>query len=146
MYGSASAGVRELFADFLSGALDGSALVVSAAPLSDNAAYAIDRSLEALGYGARAYTCATLSPIDAIDANSLFMLVEGLDPFCVIITDSTAAAHMGKAFHTNFALNASVRVFGRPAVAFSDFESLLVTPEGKQRAWALLKTLPHLNG
>ena len=40
--------------------------------------------------------------------------------------------------------NMFTRILGRNAVTFSSFESMLSTPNDKQRAWALLKKLPRM--
>lgn len=77
-----------------------------------------------------------------LDAQALFMLVEGLDPLCVICADAAAAEALGGAYRTEFSLDAPARAFGRPAVAFREFATLIATDDGKQRAWKLLKSLP----
>lgn len=78
-----------------------------------------------------------------LDAPSLFALVEGLDPLCVVATDSTAAATLAKAYRADVATNAASRLLGRTVVAFRSFSSMLNDGQDKQVAWALLKKLPH---
>ena len=142
--------MRALFADYLSGPQPCVVLAISAQPIDAAGCRAIERSLESFGYGPDACTYATLSPADpsaeggdvALDAQALFLLVESLDPVCVICTDAASATVLGEAFRTSFQLDAPARVFGRPAVTFRSLEALLATDKGKQLAWRLLKSLP----
>ncbi len=125
-------------------------LVLSHDALDDVARNALSRSLQAFGYGAEACTFATLYPHDkdaeggdiALDAQALFLLIEGLDPVCVICADSNTAESVAGAYRTTCELDAATRVFGRPAVTFRDLSSMLATEDGKQHAWKLLKSLP----
>lgn len=150
IYSASADEIRELFGDYLEGAEACAVLALSERPLGDEARHAIERSLESFGYGAEACTYATLLPVDGeaeggdvpLDAQALFVLVESLDPLCVICADGAAAAVLGKAYRAEYALDAAARAFGRPAVVFRDFPSLLATETGKQRAWRLLKSLP----
>ena len=80
-----------------------------------------------------------------LDAHALFTLIEGLDPKCIIALNAAAARTLAEAFHVKHILNAHGRFNGRDVVAFSDFASLMNSPEEKQRAWHLLKKLPKLN-
>ena len=125
-------------------------LALSSQPLDETARNAIDRSLETFGYGNSACTYATLVPADrsieggdiALDPQALFLLVEGLDPTCVICADSESAARLGDAFRTPFELDAPARLFGRPCVVFRNLSALMESDKGKQHAWRLLKSLP----
>ena len=74
---------------------------------------------------------------------ALFLLVEGLDPLCLIATDSTAAAALGRAYRCEVPLGKPGRAFGRSVVAFRDFDAMLDDGQDKQIAWALLKKLPR---
>lgn len=144
--------VAELFEGYIEGtAANGSciALALSARTLSALERNAIEKSLAALGYGRDACTFATLMPADlpdetgaALDAQALFLLVEGLDPLCVVAADSSAVQALGKAYRVAYAPDSAIRVFGRPAVAFRDLGSLLATEAGKQTAWRLFKGIP----
>lgn len=142
--------VRELFGDYLDGVDPCVVLCVSARPLSPEAREAMRKSAAALGYGENACTWATLLPRDpsaeggdiALDPQALFLLVEGLDPLCIVGLDEEATAQLGSAFRTAFEPDAPARVFGRPAVMFRHFEGQLESERGKQHAWHLLKSLP----
>ncbi len=79
-----------------------------------------------------------------IGEGELFAVVEGLDPLCVVAGDATGAQALANAYQQSVPLDAHCRLFGRDAVAFRSFESLLGSAESKQRAWALLKKLPRL--
>ena len=76
-------------------------------------------------------------------ARSALVLVEGLDPLCLIATDSTAAAALGRAYRCEVPLGKPGRAFGRSVVAFRDFDAMLDDGQDKQIAWALLKKLPR---
>lgn len=123
-------------------------LALSQQPLEAVAQDAIEKSLSALGYGQDICTYATLLPHSAgesemeLDPQALFLLVEGLDPLCVIAADAAATQALGRAYRTEFALDSPIRVFGRPAVSFRDLTSLLTTNDGKQRAWRIFKGIP----
>ena len=58
--------------------------------------------------------------------------------------DAAAAARLAHAYRQNVPVDEACRIFCRNAVAFRDLESMLETPEGRQRAWALFKKLPRL--
>lgn len=148
-YGASEREIRELFSDYLEGDASRPALALGARPLAPEARNALDKSLEAFGYGADACTYVSLTPLNnnaeggdiPLDPTALFLLVEGLDPLFVIACDSAATDALGKAYRTSFAPNAPMRVFGRSSAAFDSLETLLQTPEGKQKAWRVLKSL-----
>ena len=142
--------LRDLFGDYLEGEGACIVLALSEHPLDDAARNAIAKSLDSFGYGDDACMYATLLPADEsaeggdvpLDPQALFLLLEGLDPLCVICADAAATARLGEACRTSYDLDASIRVFGRPGVAFRDLAGLLATEQGKQKAWHLLKSLP----
>ncbi len=129
----------ELFGQFLKGARSGALVVASFDTLGDAARTALESSAVALGYGKDACTFADIS---TLDENALFMLIEGLDPKCLVVTDSKAAALTSKAYRLELACDEASRTFGRTCVAFDNFEAMLATSDKKQIAWALLKKLP----
>ena len=152
IFGAGAASVAELFEDFIEGFRGNNACIalsLSSRPLDEIARDAIEKSLAALGYGQDACTYVTLAPKgDAadrettLDAQALFILVEGLDPLFVVATDELSARKLGEAYRTDYELDSAIRVFGRPAAAFQDLSSLLRTENGKQRAWYLFKSFP----
>lgn len=134
--------------------------VVSHNPLNHEARQALERSAQALGYGAVGCFFVVLSPKnDAfLESDKLFSLIEGIDPLALVIADSLAlqtieqayriaqeAIYLGKKREEakTFTLqpNKYTRILGRDAVTFSSFEATLSTPNAKQRAWAILKKL-----
>ena len=129
----------ELFGQYMSGTRAGLCCVISSEPLSEAAAKALDSSLAALGYGHD--TCTYVVPGD-LDQQALFVLIEGLDPICIVASDGKSAALLGQAYRLAVPSGKAARLLGRTAVSFLDFESLLQTPLDKQIAWALLKKLP----
>ena len=147
---ASAAEIRDLFADYLDGADACIALAVSQGPLGAGARKALDKSLESFGYGSHACMYATLLPGDAsveggdvpLDPQALFLLVEGLDPTCVICADAAAAECIGRAYRIALDLDAPARIMGRPAVVMGNLQALLTSERGKQQAWRLLKSLP----
>ena len=164
--------MAELFAPYLAGSFGGLAIAVGTTWPNETVRNALESSLAALGYGndCLAYVSLTGSngngkePVGGsaqndeganntadqgepmpLDAHALFTLAEGLDPRCIIALDSQASRTLAEAFHVKHILNAHARFSGRDVVAFSDFASLMNSPEDKQRAWRLLKKLPKLN-
>ena len=129
----------ELFEQFLSGARSGALIVASFGALGEAARTALDSSANALGYGPGACTFADVS---SLDENALFMMVEGLDPKCLIASDAQAAALAGKAYRCDLPCGEASRAFGRTCIAFDNFEGMLASTDEKQAAWALLKKLP----
>lgn len=150
IYSASAEEIGGLFGDYLEGNAAGPVLVVSEHALVDEAREALAKSFASFGYGS-VDVCgyATLHPAGetaewdvVLDPQALFLLVEGLDPVCVVCADEASAACLGKAYRTSFELDAAVRVFGRPAVAFRDFTAMLGSDDGKQRAWHILKSFP----
>ena len=76
-----------------------------------------------------------------LDAPALYLLVEGIDPCFVVITDRHASKQLGAAMRAEYGNDAIARVNGRAGVSFSDLDSLIASEKGKRKAWELLKTL-----
>ncbi len=129
----------ELFGQFLSGARAGEICVVGTKKPSDAAREALESSAKALGYGAEACTYVAT---EGLEENALFALIEGVDPFYLIATDQGAASMLASAYRESAAPDGECRLLGRTCIMFSDFESMLETPDKKQVAWALLKKIP----
>lgn len=105
---------------------------------------AIAKSAEALGYGPAGATFLCLKEEDgSLDPDQLFQAIEGLDPLCVVAVDAEAAHACAQAYRAEISPQVRCRVFGRETRAFDNLESMLESPEGKQRVWSLLKTLPR---
>lgn len=81
----------------------------------------------------------------ALEARSLFRIVEGIDPLCVVATDAAATSILSSAYRQQVPLEAHCRLLGRDAIAFELFEDMMREPASKQKAWALLKKLPRLD-
>ena len=114
--------------------------VASGSGSSERSRAALNSAMASLGYGSGACTFAA---VEGLDDQALFLLVEGLDPLCLIATDSTAAAALGRAYRCEVPLGKPGRAFGRSVVAFRDFDAMLDDGQDKQIAWALLKKLPR---
>lgn len=156
IYTSGTAGILELFGDYVEGSPDRAALAISTRKLSSAATLALDKSLDAFGYGRDACSYAVLAPSaddadsadgaaeePALDPQALFLLIEGVDPLILICADERAAALVAQAYRTSLQYDAPARIFGRPAVAFRDLDGLMNSDAGKQKAWKLLKSLPR---
>ncbi len=77
--------------------------------------------------------------------DDLFLVVEGVDPLCVVAADVASAKALAATYRQDVPVDARCRLFGRDAVAFRQFEALLDDSAHKQKAWALLKQLPRLD-
>ena len=137
-YESSAREIGELFDEYVEGDANRPVLTVSTEKLGGVSRNAIEKSLLAFGY--RPNSC-TFAAIGNLDRQAVFLLVEGLDPLYVIATDRKAVSSLSQAYRTNFPTDSFIRVFGRCAIAFDNLDELMQTPESKQRAWALLKTL-----
>ena len=152
MYEAALDQAWDMFADHLQGQRLGTFLVVSARPLHEAARTACRNSARALGYGDDGAIFASLEAFEtpasdspgtqALDPRSLFVLVEGIDPLCLVCADRTSAEALSAGYRCPLALGERASLLGRPFVAFDDFKSLMETDRGKQEAWALLRKLP----
>ena len=127
----------ELFDEHLDGARSTLVCVASGNGSSERSRAALNSAMASLGYGSGACTFAA---VEGLDDQALFLLVEGLDPLCLIAPDSTAAAAL---YRCEVPLGKPGRAFGRSVVAFRDFDAMLDDGQDKQIAWALLKKLPR---
>ncbi len=138
---------HDLFAPYISGADYGLVVAIGQTWPHEASHTAIENSLRALGYGTKACTYIAIAPPNSdgtspLDAQALYTLIEGLDPVCIIVLDEPSAQLVSTAYRHPLRTNTPVRLLGRDVVVFGDLEELISTPEGKQQAWALLKTLP----
>ena len=129
----------ELFDAHLSGARSALVCVLSKRALDASSRTALNSSAEALGYGRAACTFAV---VEGLDEQALFLLVEALDPLCLIAADQEAAHALGRAYRCDVPSGKPSRVFGRTCIAFKSFPAMLEDAQDKQLAWALLKKLP----
>lgn len=136
-----------LFEAHLDGARSALVCVLSERPLDDESRKALNGSAAALGYGREACAFATLRERAAdraeLDRQALFLLIEGIDPLCLVAADEQAARALEQAYRCEVPLGRLSRVFGRPCAAFRSFSAMLGDGQDKQIAWALLKKLPR---
>ncbi len=78
-----------------------------------------------------------------LDEQALFLLIEGLDPLCLVAADEQAAHALARTYRCDVPLGRANRAFGRSCVAFRSFPRMLEDGQDKQIAWALLKKLPR---
>lgn len=154
--------VLMLYGAHLTGTPASSLLVIAEKPLSNEALTALRKSARTLEFGDAPVAVATLTagegPSDdgspggglpdtpspdesTLGPEDVRTIVEGLDPVALVATDAASAEALSAAYRTPVTLDAPNRLLGRTAVIFQDFESLMETPESKQKAWALLKQL-----
>ena len=135
----------DLFGAYVGGARSALVCVLSSRPLDDRSRAALNSSACALGYGRDACTFAVVgdNAEDALDDPAVFLMIEGLDPLCLVATDEGAARILGRTYRCDVSLARTSRVFGRSAVAFKSFADMLDDGQDKQIAWALLKKLPR---
>ncbi len=144
MYEVAAQKVVEEFGAYVKGARLSLACVLSERTLEAPAKTALEKALESLGYKQSlcSFIVLNCNTAHTLDEKELFFILEGLDPRCLIATDTASAEALSQTYRSPISLNASGRLFGRDLVAFESFSALLDTPQHKQEAWALLKRLP----
>ena len=150
IYEAGAADIRALFEAYVDGNSSRIALALSESPLAQPARDAVEKSLAAFGYGNEACSFATLRPYDPtveggdieLDPQSIFLLVEALDPIMIVIADEKTARLVAQAYRAAYDLDAPARVFGRPTAVFRNLPELVSTDEGKQKAWRILKAFP----
>lgn len=119
--------------------------VISTFPLSDSAQAALHASAPRLGYSNRQLCFIVLSNAShTLEPQELFTMIEAIDPLCVVLTDHESVKTASVGYNTPLALETREFLLGRGCCCFESFEDLLSTSEGKQKAWACLKTLPPL--
>lgn len=116
---------------------------VRTSQLSEDAAYALVKSAESLGYGSDGATFITIDAQEPLSANELFRLVEGIDPLCIVVADTPSLHLFERAYRETLPPQPGTRVFGREVRMLPTLDELVQSPAGKQRAWAALKTLPR---
>lgn len=140
--------VWSLFEEYLSGEQQALIVIVSSVPLGEQAHKALQSSFDRLGYGQAACTFVVQKPtIESAELSDkeFFILLEGLDPKILVITDDSSAHLCGKSYGLNLVLDTRMRLFGRDVCVFSSFENMIADNASKQKAWALIKSLPKLS-
>lgn len=135
----------EAYASHIEGPIACTAIVLSERSLTDAARDALAKSLASLGYGDKGLAFAHLDAEGTVLGSSdIFSIIEGLDPLCLIVADEASAQLLSQAYRCPIALDAYMRLLGRPCAAFKSFEGMLADAVEKQRAWAVLKRIPKL--
>ena len=117
-------------------------LVLSETSLGEAARAALEKSAVSLEFGGAPLAFAIVEgPEGSLGAEDVRTVVEGLDPVALVATDAFAAELLSAAYRTPLTLDSDNRLLGRTAIIFEDFEGLLTSDDGKQKAWALLKKL-----
>lgn len=141
------------FERFVEGSANDLLLVISSAGLPDQSRQAIESTAERLGLGGSRISWATILGRETADkaddenepvpisAPNLHLLVESIDPAAIIVTDIGAMSILSEAYGTGLEADSSNRVACRTCATFSDFDTMLVDPDSKQKAWRVLKNL-----
>ena len=120
-------------------------LVLCKSTLSAVAADALSKSTAALGYGKDAPLFVKLDSAHSPSSpESLFALIEGLDPLCIVACDPDSLQLLLQAYRTMPPNQTAFRLACREIRALPNIDELMKTNQGKQFAWSALKTLPHL--
>ena len=162
IYGASAESMRELFADYVSGNDSSVILVIASTQPAASTQDALEKTFYALGFGHDACTYAQLLPVMpaeeaenptsstssvdeplALDPQALFLLVEGLDPICLVVCDTQAREALCATYRTTIEEDSPARIFGIQAAVFANLDALISTDDGKQKAWSILKLLPH---
>ena len=104
-----------------------------------------------IGYHARQLafiilaTQADTAPALSTQPKDLFLVLEAVDPFAIVLTDHHAVEVASSAYNVPLTLEQRELLLGHGCCCFESFEELLKTTEGKQKAWKCLKTLPLLS-
>ncbi|EOS50404.1 hypothetical protein D5273_05370 [Enterorhabdus caecimuris] len=134
--------VLVLYGSHVTGTPASTLMVLSATTLSAAAQGALEKSATSLEFGNAPLVLVVAEADEGkLGAEDVRTIVEGLDPVALVAADALSAELLSAAYRMPVALDASNRLLGRTAVIFEDFEGMMDTPEGKQRAWALLKKL-----
>lgn len=135
--------MQEKYAPCISGSEEGFLVALYCRTLGPAARDALEKSAEALGYGPHAVTFVQTDTESAtLESIQLLELMEGLDPLCIVATDSASCEACTDIYRTPLPPLTRCRLMGREARGFDNLDSLLETSEGKQRVWTALKTLP----
>lgn len=114
-------------------------LVLSSAPLPEDARTAIENSADKLGFGSD--SCGWLEGAAKLSPQQIWRTIEGLDPEAVVITDSETASAVSAAYNQSITLDKLNRIACRNVSAFANFPDMLNDNRTKQIAWSVLKRL-----
>lgn len=140
-----AASTLEAYSTHVEGPVTCTAVVLSERSLTDAARDALAKSLASLGYGDKGLAFAHMNAEGTtLGAPDAFSIIEGLDPLCLVVADEASAQLLSQAYRCPIALDAYMRLLGRPCAAFKSFEGMLADAAEKQRAWAVLRRIPKL--
>ena len=105
---------------------------------------AIAKTAERLGYGHDDLAHVVIdTQACCLSQDSLFELIEGLDPVCVCVVGQEAVSLFCQAYRLQVQSCVQTTALGRPVCLLADMATLLTSEDGRQKAWALLKMLPN---
>lgn len=148
-YEASRQAVRALYVSRISGSATGLFVVVHSSPLSDAAMNALTKTAESLRYGPDPVTYVNVGKDGGADSQlddrSLFNLIEGLDPICMVTCDDESASRIAEAYRAQIVPMTPCRVFGRSVAPLDRIDDLLSTQQGKACMWGVLRTLPRFH-
>lgn len=143
--------LSERFGTHITGNASGFFCVISASSLTDEEQVALSGSANALGFGGVRkfgdqtdnFTHVTFCAADGtrLSPQDLILIVETIDPLVVVVTSKEAGKAIADAYHQQVALDSVQALLGRPMLCFDNLASMLISTDGKQHAWKLLKAL-----
>ena len=148
-YTAIKAHYLQRYSAHIEGEFDALFCVISAHELNMEARQALQASAQRLGYDTRQCAYIVLdtpnknTPDDALTSHDLLTIVEAIDPLCIVLADHESTKTASAGYNVALSLEVKEHLLGRGCCCFEDFEKLLTSSEGKQKAWACLKTLPH---
>ncbi|MGN0262323.1 MAG: hypothetical protein ACI4B9_05710 [Eggerthellaceae bacterium] len=140
IYDFARKSVISRFSQHIHGAESGLIAALFATAPSPQAQNALEKSALAIGWGSEA-VC--FVETDMLEPSDLLQIVEGMDPVAVVLASASSAQAFFAAYHLQPVEEERLSVLCREVRIIPRFEELMETPDGKQRIWAALKTLPR---
>lgn len=128
------------FSGHIHGAESGLIAALFPSAPSPQARNALEKSALALGWGSEAVCFVETGGLEPSD---LLQLIEGIDPVAVVLAGESSAQAFFAANHTQHFEGECLTVLCREVRLIPRFEELMETPDGRQRIWAVLKTLPR---
>lgn len=142
IYAFNAASMLKVYRSFATGTPNSVLAVVSQKDLSAQAISALTNSAKRLGFGSDVLWVQCETDCGAsLEALDLRMLLIGCDPLALVATDDVSAHLLAEALESPCEPGQVNQLLGRTAVAFDDFEGMLLDGERKQMAWSLLKKL-----
>ena len=140
MYTESIAPVLSAYEGFVEGSGTEACWVLTEHSASEAIRTATENTMGAFGFGPHGCGFLETSALGALDIRTI---VEAAEPLFLIIADEFSLCLIEEGYEAKLPRQDTARLLGRDVVCFESLNELLQTPQGKQRAWALFKRLPH---